>query len=124
VGYQSRINLVNDENDDLFADFHSILNKWKNYFSHLLNIHGANNVKQTEMHTVEPSTPGPSSFKVEIATEKLESYKLLCTDQIPAVHQIFIDFEKVYDLVQTEVLYYIIIEYSILMKLVRLIKVC
>jgi hypothetical protein len=26
-------NLVKDENDDLLADFHNILNRWKYYFS-------------------------------------------------------------------------------------------
>jgi hypothetical protein len=32
-GYQPRNNLVKDENGDLLADSHSILNGWKNYFS-------------------------------------------------------------------------------------------
>ncbi|PNF33805.1 hypothetical protein B7P43_G10012 [Cryptotermes secundus] len=35
-GYQPRSNLVKDENGDLLADSHNILNRWKNYFSHLL----------------------------------------------------------------------------------------
>jgi hypothetical protein len=30
--YQYRSNLVKDENGDLFADFHTILNRWKNTF--------------------------------------------------------------------------------------------
>jgi hypothetical protein len=37
-GYQPRVNLVKDENGDLLADSH-ILNRWKNYFSQLLNEH-------------------------------------------------------------------------------------
>jgi hypothetical protein len=36
--YQPRSNLVKDENGDLLADSHNILNKWKNYFSQLLHI--------------------------------------------------------------------------------------
>jgi hypothetical protein len=32
-GYQPRINLVKDENGDLLADSHNILNRWNNYFS-------------------------------------------------------------------------------------------
>jgi hypothetical protein len=32
-GYHSISNLVKDKNGDLLADFHNILNKWKNYFS-------------------------------------------------------------------------------------------
>jgi hypothetical protein len=31
-GYQSRNNLVKDENGDLLADSHNILNRWKNTF--------------------------------------------------------------------------------------------
>jgi hypothetical protein len=32
-GYQPRNNLVKEENCDLFADSHNILNRWKSYFS-------------------------------------------------------------------------------------------
>jgi hypothetical protein len=39
-----------------------------------------------------------------------------------AVHQLFIDFKKAYDLVRGEVSYNILIEFGIPMKLVRLIK--
>jgi hypothetical protein len=41
-----------------------------------------------------------------------------------AVHQLFIDFKKAYDSVRREVLYNILIEFSIPMKPVRLIKMC
>jgi hypothetical protein len=40
-----------------------------------------------------------------------------------AVHQLFIDFKKAYDSVRREVLYNILIEFGIPMKLVRLIKI-
>jgi len=40
------------------------------------------------------------------------------------VHQLFIDFKKAYDSVRKEVFYNIIMEFGILMKLVRLIKLC
>jgi hypothetical protein len=40
------------------------------------------------------------------------------------VHQLFTDFKKAYDSVRMEVLYNILIEFGILMKLVRPIKVC
>jgi hypothetical protein len=39
-----------------------------------------------------------------------------------AVHQLFIGFKKAYESVRREVLYNILIEFGILMKLVRLIK--
>jgi hypothetical protein len=40
------------------------------------------------------------------------------------VHQLFIDFKKVYDSVRREVLYSILIEFGIPRKLVWLIKMC
>jgi hypothetical protein len=51
---------VKDENGDLFVDSHNILNRWKNYFSHLLNVHNVSDVRQIEVHTAEPLVPGPS----------------------------------------------------------------
>jgi sorting nexin-29 len=41
-----------------------------------------------------------------------------------AIHQLFIDFKKAYDSVRREVLYNILIEFGIPMRLVRLIKMC
>jgi hypothetical protein len=60
-GYQPRNNLVKDENVDLLADFHNILNRWLNNLSHLLNVHSVSDVRQTEVYLAEPLVPGPSS---------------------------------------------------------------
>jgi hypothetical protein len=49
-GYQPRTNVVKDEKGDLVADCHNILPRWRNHFFQLLNIHGVNDVKQTEIH--------------------------------------------------------------------------
>jgi hypothetical protein len=43
---------VKDENGDLLADPHNILNRWKNYFSQLLNVHRASDGRQMEKHTI------------------------------------------------------------------------
>jgi hypothetical protein len=40
------------------------------------------------------------------------------------VHQLFVDFKKAYDSVRREVLYSVLIEFGVTMKLVRLIKMC
>ena len=56
-GYQPRANIVKDEKGDLVADSHSILARWRNCFSQLLNVHGVSNVKQTEIQTAEPIVP-------------------------------------------------------------------
>jgi hypothetical protein len=45
-GCQPRSNLMKDENCDLLADSHNILNRWKNYFSQLLNVHRISHVRQ------------------------------------------------------------------------------
>ena len=68
----------------MVTDSHSILARWRNHFSQLLNVHGVNDVRQTEIHTAEPLVPEPSTFEVELATEKLKSHKPPGTDQIPA----------------------------------------
>jgi hypothetical protein len=76
--------MVKAENGDLLADSRSILNRWKNYFCQLLNVHGVNDGRQTEIHTAEPLVPEPKSSEVEIAIEKLKRYKSPGVDQIPA----------------------------------------
>jgi hypothetical protein len=47
-GYQPTSNFVKDENGDFLADSHNILNRWKNYFSRLPNVHRVSDVKQRE----------------------------------------------------------------------------
>jgi hypothetical protein len=66
---------VKDENGDLLADSHNILNKWKNYISQFFNVHIVRDIRQIEIHTAEPLVPGPSCLEVEIAMGKLRNYK-------------------------------------------------
>jgi hypothetical protein len=56
---------VKDENGDLLADPHNILNRWKEYFSQLLIVHNASDVRQIEVHPTE----------VENAIANLKKYK-------------------------------------------------
>jgi hypothetical protein len=83
-GYQRRTNIVKNQKGDLVADSHSILVRWRNPFSQLLNIYEVNDVRETEIHTVKSLVPDPSAFNVELAIEKLESHKSPRMDQIPA----------------------------------------
>jgi hypothetical protein len=78
-----RTNLIKDEMGDLLADPHKMLNRWKNYFCQLLNVHGAGVVRQTEMHTAEPFVPRPSASEAEFAIGKLRSYKSPGVDENP-----------------------------------------
>jgi hypothetical protein len=66
------INLVKDENGDLLADSHNILNRLKNYFPQLLNVHNVGDVTQIEVCTAEPLVLDPSYLEVEIAITKLK----------------------------------------------------
>ena len=63
---------------------YSILARWRDCFSQLLNVHGVHDVRQTETHTAERLVPEPSAFEVELAFEKLTSHKSPGIDQIPA----------------------------------------
>ena len=62
----------------------SILIRWRNYISQLLNVHGVTDVRHTEIHTAESHVPDPSAFEVELAIENLKSHKSPGIDQIPA----------------------------------------
>jgi hypothetical protein len=66
---------VKAENGDLLSDSHNNLNRWKNNFSQLLNVHNISDVRQIEVHTAEPLLPGSSRLEAEIAIAKLEKYK-------------------------------------------------
>jgi hypothetical protein len=55
---------VKDENGDLLADSYNILNRWKNYFSQLLNVHNVNDDRQIEVHTAEPLMSGACRLEV------------------------------------------------------------
>jgi hypothetical protein len=51
---------------------HSILARWRNHFSGLLNVHEVVDVRQTEIHTAEPLVTERSAFEVDLAIEKLK----------------------------------------------------
>ena len=76
--------MIKNENEELLSDSNSILNRWKNYFSQLLNVHKGNNVGEIQIQTAEPLISEPTLLEVEIAIEKLKKYKSPGIDQIPA----------------------------------------
>jgi hypothetical protein len=83
-GYQPRSNLLKDVNGDLLADSHNIMNRKKNYFFQLLNVHRVNDVRQIEIHTTELLAPEHSPYEFQMAIVKLKKYKLSGSDQILA----------------------------------------
>ena len=72
-GYQPRYNIVKDGKGDLVADSHSIVARWRKYFSQLFNVHGVKDVGQAEIHIAEPLVSEPSASEVELAIDKLRS---------------------------------------------------
>ena len=71
-GYQPITTIVKDDKGDLVADYHSIMARWRNYFPQLLNLREVKDVRQAEIHRVEPLVLEPSAFEVELAIEKLK----------------------------------------------------
>ena len=82
-GYQPTTKIVKDEKGDVVADSHSVMARWRNYFSQILNVHGFSDVRQAEIHTAGLQVPEPSVLEVEHAIEKLKSHKSPGSDQIP-----------------------------------------
>ena len=59
----------------MVGDSHSIVARWRKYFSHLFNVRGLKDVGQVEIPTADPLVPEQSAFEVELAIVKLKSYK-------------------------------------------------
>jgi hypothetical protein len=57
----------------LVTDSHSFLARWRKIFSQLCVVRGVSDVRQTEIHTVEPLVFDPSAFEFELAIERLKS---------------------------------------------------
>jgi hypothetical protein len=55
---------MKDENGDLLPDSYNILNRWRNYYSKLLNIHRVSDVKQIEIMAAKSVLPDPSPLEV------------------------------------------------------------
>jgi hypothetical protein len=64
-GYQPRTNIIKDENGNLLADPQSVLNRWKNFFKQVLNVHWVHDVRQMDIHTTGPLVPETSLVKME-----------------------------------------------------------
>jgi len=63
---------VKDKKGDFATDSHSILARWRNHFSQLLNVYVVNDVRQTEIPTAEPLVPEPSAFELRWLLKSLK----------------------------------------------------
>ena len=66
------------------ADSHTIVARWRNYFSQLFNVHCFKDVRQAEIHTAELLVREPNAAEVELDIDKVKSHKSPGIDQIPA----------------------------------------
>jgi hypothetical protein len=107
---------ITNVNAPMVTDSHSILARWRNHFAQLFNVHGINDIRQTEIHTAEPLVPQLNAFEFGLAIEKLKSHNSPGTDQIPAelikaggrtIHS------EIHKLICSYLLYLIIIVYGI-----------
>jgi hypothetical protein len=62
----------------------TFLNKCKNHYSQLLNVHRISDIRQIEIHTTELLVLDPVPFEVETAITKLKRYKSPGSNQIPS----------------------------------------
>jgi len=74
-GCHPRTNIEKGEKGDLVTDSYSILAGERIVSCSCLNVHGVNDVRQREIHSVEPLMPEPSAFEVEMLTEKPKRHK-------------------------------------------------
>jgi hypothetical protein len=51
------------------------MNTWKNYSSQVLNVHGNNDVRETDIHIAEALLYEPRFFQAEIAIEEVKYIK-------------------------------------------------
>jgi hypothetical protein len=70
-GYQPRTNTVKG---DLVTDSRSILARRMNHLSQLLNVHGVNDDRQTEIQTAQPLIPKDNAVEFEMATKHTHTH--------------------------------------------------
>jgi hypothetical protein len=72
---------VKNEEGDLFANYHSILARWRNHFSQLLSVHGVSDVRQTEIHTAVLLVPEQCACEIEMAVGEDTKHQVLIRSQ-------------------------------------------
>jgi hypothetical protein len=75
---------VKDENGDLLADSHNILNMWKNYFPQFFTVRRVSDARQIEIHTDLELLFEPHPSEVLIDIVNLKEYKSPGSKQIKA----------------------------------------
>ena len=69
-GYQPRTYVIMKDDCTIVANTTSILSRWEQFYSNLLNVNQSTNLEGSEINIVEPDIPEPSL--VELAIENLK----------------------------------------------------
>ena len=81
-GYQPRAYVIKKQDGTIVTDGTSILSRWEQFFSNLLNVNQNTSHGGSEVYTAEPDIPDPSLIEVELAIEKLKRHKGTRVDHI------------------------------------------
>ena len=76
--------MIKKHNGTSVAYTTSLLSRWEQFFSNLLNVNQSTSHKGSEVYTAEPDIPEPSFIEVELAIEKLKMHKATGVDHIPS----------------------------------------
>ena len=71
-GYQPRAYVIKKHDCAIVAYTTSILSRWEQFFSNLLNVNQSTSYKRSEVYTAVPGIPEPSLIEVELAIEVLK----------------------------------------------------
>ena len=64
--------LSKDEKGELLADSHTASKRWDKHIRYLLNVHGVNDVRLSEIHAAESLLPETLSFALQMDIEEVE----------------------------------------------------
>ena len=71
-GYQPRACIKRKNVGRVVANTTSILSRWEQFYSHLLNVNQSTNLNVSEIYTVEPDIPEPCVVEAEFAIDNLK----------------------------------------------------
>ena len=71
-GYQHCAYIIKKDDGTIVADTTSILSRWDQFLSNLLNVNQSTNLEGSEIYTVEPDIPEPSLIEVKLAIENFK----------------------------------------------------
>jgi len=83
-GYQPCACVIKKHDGTIVGDTTSILSRWKQFFSNLLNVNQITSHEGSEVYTAETDNPEPRLIEVELAIEKLRRHKATSVDHIPS----------------------------------------